>query len=178
MNLISQVKKTYYDLPLNLRRFLVRASILFIVWELLYNLLLKPIGIPDDQLTHFVVIYTYKLLTLFYSNVTYSGASIYMSGQLAIIIAPACNALELLVLYVGFLLCIPTTRKRFWLFTLGGLALVVVLNILRCAALAVLFYNNHPIADFAHHYLFKIFIYGVIFYLWILYSKKYMQNAA
>lgn len=178
MDLIAQAKKTYYDLPVNLRRFLVRATILFVFWELLYNLLLKPIGIPDTQLTHFVVIYTHKILTLFYSNVTYNGASIYINGKLAIIIAAACNALELLVLYVGFLLCIPTNAKRFWAFTIGGIALVVVLNIMRCVALAVLFYNNHPIADFAHHYLFTTFIYGVIFFLWTRYSKKYMKNAA
>jgi len=178
MNLISQVKKTYYDLPLNLRRFLLRATILFVIWELLYNLLLKPTGIPDQQLTQFVVTWTHKLLTLFYVNTTVQNATIFINGKQAIIIAAACNALELLVLYIGFMLCIPTTAKRFWLFAIGGLALIIVLNILRCAGLAVLFYNNHPIADFAHHYLFKIFIYGVIFYLWILYSKKYMQNAA
>jgi exosortase/archaeosortase family protein len=178
MNVISQAKKTYFDLPLNLRRFLVRAIVLFVAWELLYNLLLKPTGIPDAQLTHFVVVYTHKILAHFYANAVYTGASIYLNGKLSIIIAPACNALELLVLYVGFLMCIPTNAKRFWLFTIGGLALIVVLNVLRCVALAMLFYNEHPIADFAHHYLFKIFIYGVIFYLWILYSKKYMQNAA
>src|ERR1700761_4536596 len=140
MNLISQAKKTYYDLPANLRRFLLRASVLFVAWSLLYNLLLKPIEIPDQQLTHFVVVYTEKLLSFFYKNIYFKDATIYINGKVAIIIAPACNALELLVLYIGFLLCIPTTRKRFYLFAIGGTALVVVLNILRCAALAVLFY--------------------------------------
>lgn len=176
--MVQSFKKIYRELPLNLRRFLIRGAVLFIAWTLLYNLLLKPQEVPDRQLTHVIVLATSKVLTWFYPLVEVKNDSvIYINGRDVIQIAPACNGLELLVLYIGFLLCIPTGKKRFWAFTLSGIIIVTILNIIRCVALAAMFYHKHAMADFAHHYLFKLAIYGVIFYLWVLYSRKFMQHA-
>lgn len=178
MKAVLQIKKTYQELPANLKRFLIRGLILFIAWSLLYNLLLKPIEIPDRQLTHFIVICTEKVLSLFYTDLRVKGADIFINGFDAIQIAPSCNGLEMQVLFIGFLLCLPTSKKRFWSYALVGLVIINILNIIRCAVLAWMFYNNFTIADFAHHYIFKLIIFGAIFYMWMLYSKKYTQNEA
>jgi exosortase/archaeosortase family protein len=76
-----------------------------------------------------------------------------------------------MVLYLGFLFCMPTNPKRLFLFSISGIFLTTVLNIIRCVVLTMLFYNHHELADFMHHYLFKMMIYAVNFYLWVLYSK-------
>ncbi len=176
--MIQSFKKFYHELPVNLKRFLIRGAILFIAWSLLYNLLLKPKEVPDRQLTHIIVIATSKVLTWFYPVVDVKNDSIiYINNKDVIQIAPACNGLELLVLYLGFLLCIPTNKKRFWTFAVSGTIIVTILNVIRCVGLAAMFYHKHAMADFAHHYLFKLAIYAVIFYMWVLYSRKYMQNA-
>src|ERR1700744_6207195 len=113
MQIVERIKKTYTELPPNLRRFLIRGLILFVAWELSYTYLMEPSGIPDNQLTHIIVIGTYRVLTWFYPNVAIvNGASIFMNGRLAVTIAPACNGLELLVLYWGLLVCLPTNAKR------------------------------------------------------------------
>ena len=178
MKMVQSIKKIYRELPVNLKRFLIRGAILFVAWSLLYNLLLKPAEIPDSQLSHVIVVCTAKVMSWFYNDTSVrNGSHIFIGAKEAIQIAPACNGLELLVLYVGFLLCIPTSKKRFWGFALGGVTVITILNVIRCVGLAILFYNDHPMADFAHHYLFKLAIYAVIFYIWVLYSKKYMQNA-
>lgn len=178
MKTTFQLKKTYQELPPNLRRFLIRGAILFIAWELLYTLLLKPVGVPDKQLTDFVIFWTDKVLHLFYTDVRLDGATIVINGSSAVTIRDACNGLEMEVLYIGFLLCLPTTRKRFWGYALIGLVIINILNIGRCVALAYMFYKNIPIADFAHHYIFKLIIFGIIFVMWMMYSKKYTQSDA
>jgi exosortase/archaeosortase family protein len=177
MKWVQDFKKFYNELPANLKKFLLRGTVLFLIWVLLYNLLLKPKGIPDRQLTHLIVISTAKVLTWFYSNVSVrNGAFIAINNKDAIEIAPACNGLELMALYLGFLLCIPTGKSRFLRYAILGTAIIIVLNIMRCAGLASMFYKEYSMADFAHHYLFKLIIYAVIFYMWVLYSKKYLRN--
>ncbi len=168
---LDQVRKGYSSIPKGLRTFILRGGILFIVWRVLYELVLKPSGVPDSQLIELIMWGTVKMLTPFYSDLVSDGYSLLINGKKSVTIAAACNGLELMVLYVGFLLCFPAKIKRLSLFIAGGVLLTIFLNMVRCAVLAVMFYNNYELADFMHHYLFKLAIYGVSFYLWILYSK-------
>lgn len=160
-------------LPKGLKQFLIRAILLFLGWKLLYIFVLGPTDFPDKQLIDLVLLGTVQLLKPFYNELSIVGDTVFINGQNTLTVAKACNGLELIVLYIGFLLCLPTNAKRLLAFSIGGFAAICVLNMLRCAALGGMFYNNNQLADFAHHYIFKLFIYGVTFFLWIWYSKKY-----
>ena len=166
-----KVKKIYRELPVAVRNFLLRALLLFAGWLLLYNLVLKPLNVPDRQLTEFVKWGTVKSLSLFYNNVSSEGQDILINGQTVVGIANQCNGLELIVLYLGFLLCLPTSRRRAITFAAAGTILICLLNIARCSLLAVLFMNHAFYANFAHHYAFKLIVYGAVFWGWIIYSK-------
>ncbi|HVS97495.1 MAG TPA: archaeosortase/exosortase family protein [Puia sp.] len=86
-------------------------------------------------------------------------------------IADACNGLEVIVLYAGLILCLPSGWRRKAVFILSGAVLIEVLNVIRCAGL-VLVYEYHPeYLDFSHHYLFTFVVYAFIFWLWYLFSK-------
>ncbi|RYF37728.1 MAG: hypothetical protein EON97_00735 [Chitinophagaceae bacterium] len=169
---LTTIKKRVEAIPPGLKRFMLRGTLLFIGWRLLYEFVLKPAGTPDNQLIELVLWGTKALLSPFYSDLTSTGYNVFINNQLAITIAKPCNGLELMVMYVGFLICLPSTLKRFVQFALIGILLTISLNMVRCAVLASMFYNHYELADFMHHYLFKLAIYAVNFYLWILYSKK------
>ena len=94
-----------------------------------------------------------------------------INGRKVVGIADPCNALELYILFIGFLICVPTTTKRFILFSLGGIAVIFVLNILRCAGMIWVNIHRNEVFDFAHHYLFKLIVYAAIFGGWVWYSK-------
>jgi exosortase/archaeosortase family protein len=182
-------KENLLQMPKEVRSFLKRALIIFIVWKLLYHLLLFPIRMPDRQLTDWTAMSTAFLYhnvlhhadVVFkeeYGEVHFPKAALYIDGKRSIGIADPCNALELFVLYIGFIFCIPASFKRRFLFiTIGSIAIFVA-NSFRCLGLSWLHYHNYAIADFAHHYLFKMVIYAMIFYAWVLYSKKYFTNVA
>jgi exosortase/archaeosortase family protein len=115
-------------------------------------------------------------------------------------IADVCNGLEVMVLYAGFIFCWPAgpsargsnrqpgdgtdTRQTavagassvVWLrkfkFLACGFALILLLNIFRCAALAIISQHKPEYVDFYHHYLFTFIIYGVIFWLWYLFTQR------
>lgn len=174
---MDAVKKLYKDIPQPVKRFLIRAAIFFIVWRLLYYFVLGPTHVPDQQLIDVVIFGTKAVLSLFYDNLSKLGDVIYINGKATLQVAKDCNGLELIVVYLGFLICWPTNAKRFWKYALIGPVIITILNIFRCAALGVMFYNNNSFSDFAHHYLFKLIIYGVTFWLWVRYSKKQPANA-
>lgn len=165
------------NIPVNVRKFLLRAIILVVCWELLYNLLLKPTGIPDDQLTRLVQWGSMHVLSIFYTDISSYESAIIINGEKAVSIARQCNGLELIVLYIGFIVCLPSTWKKMLAFGIIGTIVIYILNILRTAGLAAMYAHQHSMTDFAHHYLFKIVIYAVVFAGWVLYMKKNNKNA-
>jgi exosortase/archaeosortase family protein len=85
-----------------------------------------------------------------------------------------------MVLYAGFIVCWPGGRSggrsgvrlRMIKFLAGGWVLILLLNILRCTALALISLHKPESVDFYHHYLFTFLIYGVIFWLWYLFTQS------
>jgi exosortase/archaeosortase family protein len=170
--MLKQLLEKQKGIPPYFKRFLLLAGALFISWSLLYNLLLKPAGIPDRQLTQVVVEGTRLSLQPFFDQVFIKDTSIYIDGTEAVNIAPQCNGLELIVLYLGFLICIPASGARKLKFAAFGILLITLLNVLRCSLLAWLYMTNFDIAEFAHHFAFKLVIYSVVFCLWVLFIRK------
>ncbi|MBZ0098204.1 MAG: archaeosortase/exosortase family protein, partial [Taibaiella sp.] len=117
MSFVDKIKKA---IPENIRPFVIRAVILIIAWELLYNFILRPSGIPDDQLTRIVQVGAMKLLSLFYTDIGEDGNVIVLNGSKAVSIARQCNGLELIVLYLGFIFCLPSNAKRMITFGVVG----------------------------------------------------------
>lgn len=173
------------SIPPPIKSFLKRALVLFVVWKLLYHLLLYPSEFPNKQLTTLTAYSTGVLYHVFIKEETVDFKEavtkgtkvtvVYVKSKRVLAIADGCNGLELYILYVGFLLCIPTTTKRLAIFAMAGVFGIYVLNTFRCLGLVVLFLHNYSFADFAHHYLFKMIIYAIIFYTWVKYSKKYFS---
>ncbi|MEI8279828.1 MAG: archaeosortase/exosortase family protein [Bacteroidota bacterium] len=175
--MIKKIKEQFYNLPIGVRLFLKRALLFFIGWKLLYYLVLNPTHIPDKWITDLTASGAAWVISLFHfsTRVEYKVLrdNVFMNGRNVLGIAHDCNGLELFVLYIGFLLCIPTNYKRQFAFTLMGIIEILVLNIFRCVGLVTMtYYGNHWV-NFAHHYAFKMVIYLVIFLMWVLYSKKY-----
>ena len=88
------------------------------------------------------------------------------------VVADPCNALELYVLYLGFLFSFPASLKRVLLFSIVGIVVIYSANIIRLAALASMNIHRIKAIDMAHHYVFKLIVYGLIFGLWVLFTKK------
>jgi exosortase/archaeosortase family protein len=183
MKTIVRKIRVFEDMPKDVRNFLVRALVIFLIWKLLYHLLLFPIRIPDEQLTNLTAISTAFLYShlldepkiVLKEEADKDGyyTTLSVPGRRVVGIADSCNGLELLVLYIGFILCLPAPTKTQLYYLFGGIAGIIILNCFRCVGLAWLFMNGYRIADFAHKYLFKMIIYGAMFYTWVRYSKHF-----
>ncbi len=92
-----------------------------------------------------------------------------------------CNAISVIILFVSFVASFSGKLKPTVLFILGGSLVVYFLNIVRIASLCVLMYYFPEYQPFLHDVVFPLFIYGVVFFLWVLWVIKfssYVNNTA
>ena len=177
--------------PRTIIEFFVKAAILFIIWKMLYMLWLRPQGILDAPLTTAIGTSTAGVLNLFAEHSDFQPVrsfpvagpeedaepggvvDIYRNGANTLRIASACNGLEIMILYAGFLFCFPAaSSSRRWTFLGIGLALIFLLNIIRCALLVWIFLRYRQYLDFSHHFLFTFIVYICVFLLWYKYADR------
>ncbi len=87
-------------------------------------------------------------------------------------IGPPCNGLNLMALYIGFLILIPGNIKQKLRFIALGILVIHVLNIIRVLALILLAYYAPQYLEFNHSYTFNLIIYLVIFFMWLKWIKQ------
>ena len=178
------------SIPLPIRLFLGKALLFFIVWEIIYGVFLYDSQLIDRLLTTHVgessVIVLNNLTSMdgFIAkpenwNSTYAGeiienqvSAIYHNNKKVLYIANACNGLSLMILYLGFIVCMPSKFWRKFLYIILGVIALDCINILRCVGLIYLREYLQAYFQFAHHYLFKVTVYTATFLIWMLYSRK------
>lgn len=186
---INNLKKYWQDIPRAVRSFLLKALLCFLIWKVAYHLFIKPHRLFDVPLTLQTATNTQQVLQLIYSQIHFTntevvvhsatdfyGITIWANAKKVITVLDPCNALELYVLYVLFIICLPSNWKRMALFIGLGILGIYVLNIARCVVLAILNLHRSLYVDFAHHYLFTMVVYIAIFAGWALYINKSMNN--
>jgi len=195
MQPIQELKNTWQSIPPEVQQFLKRALLVFIVWKLIYHLFLFNGRIIDKPLTDLSTLGAVKIVQLFnpgsrvemrvecasaIDNPTELSFADYilLNGRKIVGVADPCNALELMVLYLGFLIAFPTSIQRVLSFAAIGITAIYLSNCIRLAALAFMNMHRMSAVDMAHHYVFKLIVYALIFGLWVLFTKKQMKHDA
>lgn len=187
---MKKFKSLVNNIPLPIRLFLGKAFLFFVIWKIIYSFFLFDNQIVDKFLTTHVGEASVKVLNslgtmsgftainesvvepLYGELQAFNMSVIYHNDVRILNIANACNGLELLVLYVGFIVCMPSSFKRKLFYIVIGVILIDIVNILRCVGLIHLREYFHAYFDFAHHYVFKVMVYSSTFVLWIVFTRK------
>ena len=185
------LSEKWKQIPRPVKLFLLQSIFLFIAWKVIYLTILLPNRVLDRPLTYAVTIgavgtlngvsrsHDYAAISATHPKKDAGGRTtgwedtmdIYSHQVRALSIADACNGLELMVLYAGLIICLPSRPFRKAVFIGTGILLIEVLNVIRCTGLVLLFQHRPEYVDFSHHYLFSLLIYGAIFWLWWLFSR-------
>lgn len=171
--MLADIRAQYDRMPKAVKVFAFRGVVLILLWNIVYKFLLEPSGIPDVAMCHFFSNISAGTMSLFYPYCYAKDVTVFVRDWPVININAACNGLELLVIYTGFLVCLPTEWKRMLAYAIVGSVTILFVNYLRFLALSYMVLKNMAITGFAHHYIFTIVVYGFIFLLWRQYSKGY-----
>ncbi|PCJ84831.1 MAG: exosortase family protein XrtF [Flavobacteriales bacterium] len=162
-----------------LSRFLISGLVLFICWLVLYELWLHPEGKLDRiVIDHLAVVTSFVLKSMGYSMIAdfpqeEEVRTLGIDGTHGVWIGAECNGLDLLALFIGFIIAYPGLLKRKLIYIPIGMLLIHVLNIIRITALCMITYHAPEYLDFNHTYTFTFLVYGFVFWLWYLWTIKF-----
>lgn len=144
-----------------------------------------PDGRIDNWLTYVLSIASEQVLKLLSSEAYLkiipqeflSQHYLYLGHRAVVYIGAPCNGFLLYVLYACFILLSAGNWRQKLLFTVLGIGLIFVLNIMRVIALLYLLTIDRNLFDLNHHFVFNFIVYGVIFLLWRYWLNLQLQEA-
>lgn len=180
---------TYFPKPV--ASVLKRSFFLFVLWKSVYILFLIPNEIPDAWVVKKLGSSTAQMLNFFYNTSSFevkdtrrlktygkdqawvTHSYVYQSGKRAVIgIYQACDGVELMVLTAGFIVCFSGPLSLKFKYIVVGTLGLFFLNVLRCSLLAMVNLEFPQHFQFAHKYLFNLFVYGFTFLLWVNFVNR------
>lgn len=186
-----RLRTFFNDFPKEVKVFLLRCLLLFIVFQAYFLLIESNYRIINNPLTNKIASLSanglnfihhtnaFRITPFFYSTriegelENRHAIRILFENKYILHIADSCNGLELIALYIGFIIAMPFKDvKRKIKYILLGSIVIFAVNVLRCIGLVEVQMVFHRLFKFAHHYLFKMIIYGTIFFIWFLFMKK------
>lgn len=157
-----------------LRRFLLTAAGLYLIWFFGYERWLKPTGQLDEALSLNMAAVSAAALRGVGLEAGATERVVLLAGRPAVWVGDPCNGLVLYALFAGFVLAFPGGGWRRKLpFMAAGMAAIYALNVLRVGALALNHQYARATVDFNHHYTFSFVVYGCIFLLWMIWIRRF-----
>ncbi len=151
-----------------LTKFILKALGFFLVWYLIYDVWLLPDGRLDQWISLNVIGISKGFIDLFgYETFTYSRV-IGIFGNPGVEIVDGCNGIAPMGLFFGFIIAYPGDWKKKSSFSVFGICLIYLSNVIRIIALVITQENNPEIFDFFHDYTTTAIFYFIIFGLWML----------
>ena len=154
-----------------LTRFLMKVSAIYIIWYLIYDYYLLPDGRLDTFLSLSGVNLAGSILNIF-------GWDIYSEARVLAIISTngveiqnGCNGLELIGLYMGFIIAYPggPIQKRM-IFLAGGILLLFVANVFPIMIFALSIYYVPTFWEQVHTYSSYFIFYPIVLTLWYIWT--------
>jgi exosortase family protein XrtF len=157
--------------------FLLKFLGLYVVGNVLYGVFVHAWYPAVDPVTAWVTQQTSGLLTLggwdtsVVENTRKATANIIYEGKAILAVFEGCNGLNVMIIYVAFLFAFGPYSKRLIWFTVLGLLVIHVFNLIRIFLLFFVSIEMPKLLYFIHKYFFTAILYVIVFILWILWIR-------
>jgi exosortase/archaeosortase family protein len=154
-----------------LTRFLIKVSTIYIIWYLIYDYYLLPDGRLDAFLSLSGVNLAGGILNIFGWDIYSEARVLAITGTNGVEIQNGCNGLELIGLYMGFIIAFPggPIQKRL-IFLAGGILLLFVANVFRIMIFALSIYYVPTFWEQVHTYSSYFIFYPIVLTLWYIWT--------
>lgn len=153
--------------------FISKALVLYLLWYFIYEQWLAKVGWLDNFIiNHLVATTLYLLKFLGYTTFVYEH-TFGIDGSNGVFIGTPCNGLELMALFVGFVLIFSGSWKnKLWFIPLG-IVIIHLMNIVRLLILTIIAKIAPETLDFNHKYTFTVLLYVLVFLGWVIWVNKF-----
>ena len=152
-------------------QFILKALGFFAVWYVIYELWLLPQGSLDEWLSLNIVAVSNGVIQLFGYDTWTMHRIIGIGENAGIQLVDGCTGISAIGLFLGFILAYPGDWKNRISFSLLGIGVIYLVNILRIVVLAITQEEWIEFFDFTHDYSTTTIFYVVIFVLWMIWVQ-------
>jgi len=162
-------------------QFLILFLGTYVVLSILYNGYLhfgKSETYYPDPITHLVAKQTSVLTSAFgykaeiIPHQNEASMKLLVNGKYLARIVEGCNALSVIVLFIAFIVAFYQKTKPTLLYIFVGSVLLYCANLFRIVLLAIALYEYPQHEEILHGVIFPAIIYGMVFFLWVLWIRK------
>lgn len=132
-----------------------------------------------DSITERVALDSSELIELFgYESSTVQSTyglsmDLRINGKMIARVIEGCNAVSIMLLFIAFMIAFSNKIKTTVIYTISGIFILYLVNILRIALLTIGLYEVPQYGEVLHELVFPAILYGVTLSLWIVWIKKY-----
>jgi exosortase family protein XrtF len=162
--------------------FLFKFIIIYLVGNFLYGIYVSSFRPKPDPITSAVTTQTSTVLNAFgfetswVNNPSKPTTQIDMGRRHILAVYEGCNGLNVMVIFVAFVLSFGQIQKRVLWFLPLGLVLIHLSNLGRLILLFVVTTTFPRYFYFTHKYLFTAAIYVMVLLLWIWWVRMVMKK--
>lgn len=157
---------------------------LYIVLNTLYGLWISSYTPFPDPLTKVVTRNAAAMISVAQDNVSVGAAvnspnvPIQQNGKTVVSVYEGCNSLNVMIVFLSFVISYTGTLKKTLLFGLFGIVLIYFANLGRVSLLYFIAkYYPHSLYFF-HKYLFTGLLYVLVFVLWYFWVRRIWPKKA
>lgn len=149
----------------------MKVSAIYIIWYLIYDYYLLPDGRLDGFFSLSGVNIAGGILNIFGWDIYSEARVLAITGTNGVEIQNGCNDLELIGLYMGFIIAFPggPIQKRI-IFLAGGVLLLFVANVFRIMIFALSLYYVPTFWEQVHTYSSYFIFYPIVLILWYIWT--------
>lgn len=152
-------------------KFIVKALSIFVVWYVIYELWLLPDGRLDERLALNIVSVTAGIVDILGYDVWSVNRIIGIGENGGIELVDGCTGISAIGLFIGFIFAYPGDWKNRISFSLLGIGVIYIVNILRIVVLVITQEGWMEFFDITHDYSTTTIFYIVIFLMWMIWVK-------
>lgn len=124
-------------------------------------------------LTEFLANSTACILNILGHHCLTFGKIISDTDGVSLILDRGCVGRNVLLVFAAFIIATPAEVKRKIIYTIAGIGVILLLNIIRIVSLMLVGQYYPEYFTFTHVYLFKYTLYAGVFLLWVLWVRKF-----
>lgn len=165
-------------------KILLRFVVIYIVVVLLYQFYLNAyMDDVVDPFTRWVAVQVALVQnalgfpTVLVDSLKLHSVLFQTSGKFTTRMVEGCNVFSVAILFSAFVFAFYKGSKTF-LFVLGGLVLLHILNVSRIVLLNIIFLKYPQYEKIGHDYIFPAIIYGGVIILWLIWIQFFALRKA
>jgi len=164
-------------------RFLLTFIGVYFAGNVIYGTYIEFVQPTPDLFTRAIAEQTSWVLNLFNEPVSTQlnkvGPTVFLNrgSNTVLNIYEGCNGVNVLIVFVAFLLAFSGQTKTKVVFLASGCLLINIANIIRIVLLYFVSLRYQIYFYFIHKYIFTIVLYAIVVILWIAFVKRLSPNA-